>query len=207
MRARNVAKAAAKFDITTYARRYETIAWTLKNTVGPALPYDPGADTDLLPFADADALTPEQRHRASFFVNHISPLLQNNARTELPDGHGDVLATLAAGAPGPVVDIGSRSRDRGHGLAPEAPAPGLVIVRECLTHEQVTDALTYAGRALAPGGVVALTGCGDRAREAAGPGLARRGAAASALLAHMSEHFPLWRTPFQVGTTVVLRRR
>src|SRR5207244_1326527 len=48
----NVEKASAEFDIRRHALRYETVCWTLKNTIDAALPYDPGADTELLEFDD-----------------------------------------------------------------------------------------------------------------------------------------------------------
>lgn len=71
----NITKARTFFDIRQYARRFETICWALKNTIGGALPYNPTVHTELRDFADADHITPAQRHQASFFVNHICPLL------------------------------------------------------------------------------------------------------------------------------------
>jgi glycosyltransferase involved in cell wall biosynthesis len=89
MRAANVSKASAQFDIRAYARRYETICWSLKGTVDAALAYDPKADTELREFADAADLTPAQRHQASYFVNHLSPLLRKAGAAELPDRVAD----------------------------------------------------------------------------------------------------------------------
>jgi glycosyltransferase involved in cell wall biosynthesis len=127
---RNVEKAATEFNIQAHARRYETICSTLKNTVDAALHYDSEADTELLEFDDAAQLSASQRHQASFFINHISPLLRDSARDFFTadrsagssvawpefgrdDGREDVsgeelhlLQTLAEGAVAPILEMG-----------------------------------------------------------------------------------------------------
>jgi glycosyltransferase involved in cell wall biosynthesis len=304
IRQRNVEKASAEFDIRRHSRLYETICWTLKNTIDAALPYDPSADTELLKFDDSDRLSVEQQHQASFFVNHISPLLIDNSRKLFtaegavedasaerlpPGGNADhflsstepdirLLQTLAEDAVAPILEVGSllngtaalmarstrqpvyvydvksrvptgiaignslvqaesaekgmkgvpgiidevserylRITDDTKGIQRITSKPltrdglaslGIVVLDESLTFQELTEGLMLAGETVLRGGCVVLRGCNSP--DVDSPARADRrllGTPASALLSYMQTHFPLWGQPYQIGSSVVLRKR
>lgn len=229
MRKRNIRKASEQFDIRTYARRYETICWTLKNTVDAALPYDAEADTELLDFND-EGLSAEQRHKASFFANHISPLWINNATELFPDGvnedafkaarenqsiSSEQISGIMAEEISLLLSLADQAEGRVHHVrhAPQIkedlpPALGLIVLHDDLSIEEINQGFELAEKKLVSGGMLVLRGCASPVdNENSGQETRRRARPACALLDYLGKNFPLWSQPFQVGSSVVMKKR
>lgn len=197
IRHENVQKASELFDIKAHARRYETICWTLKNTVDTALAYNPQADTELLDFEDASEITAEQRHKASVFVNHISPLLIDNAREIFPD------QTARENLENQCEKLSVAFEQIG-GMTNDLQNPELIVLENNLSYEGIRQALTFAENVLVAKGLLVLKGFGNLNNNQKTKG---RGIPACVLLDYLEQNFPLWCEPFQIGSSVVLRKR